>query len=266
MQDDQPVVSEDTVNEEASTVDVTAPVEQESPEETTEVVETAEEEQPEADEAVEEAPEQPQPSRREQLRVQQLLKKYGPPPDAPTQSNGLDFRNKVAADEETYKTLEDTAQQYGQSMLAQAEVKQWRRFLKYEDTQVRSKFPQLDPSNQEQFHDVLANTMSQRYLNFVGYDPGDPSKGIPESVQRPDISYVDFVEADMEYADELASLKVKTTTQNIAKQAATTGLRPDGSSAKSLNLNKDPSQMTNEELEASIKAAPRDALGRFTNR
>ena len=112
----------------------------------------------------------------------------------------------------------------------------------------------------------MEKTLQEKYLRFVGYEPGDPAKGIGPTVQTPNISYAEFVEAEMEFADELASQKIAKTTQNIAKQAASTGLRPDGSSAKRLDLSKAPEEMTDEELSAAIGASlPRDPRGRFTS-
>lgn len=213
-----------------------------------------------------------QPSRREQLRVQDLLKKYGPPANrqAPSQV-APDFRSRVNAEEDIYKELEETAIQYGDQRasqaISQAEYTTWKRFLQMEESGIRKQYDVLDPSNKEKYHPALEKALQEKYLRMVAYDAGDPNQGIPPSVGYPDISYTDFVESEMEFADELASIKVSTATQNIAKQAATTGLRPDGSAPKQRNLNKAPEDMTDDELQAAIKATmPRDARGRFTSR
>lgn len=237
-----PEVKEESQADESPVEDV----EEESEEESEEVAEPEVKEEPE-----EEKP----PSRREQLRVQDLLKKYGPPKDTPIQSKGPDFRDKVEANEEVYKTLQDTAQQFGQDQynqgLERAKYFQWETLLNVDEPQVRAKYPQLDPSS-EDYHPAIHNAMASKYARFVGYNPGDPEKGIPRSVQNSEIRYADFVEAEMEFADEIASQRVVRTTENIARQAAQTGLRPDGSSAKRLNLNKAPEDMTDEELDAVI--------------
>lgn len=216
-----------------------------------------------------EAPEEPTPSRREQLRVQDLLRKYGPPqrPEAPSQ-DVPNFREKIAADEEVYQTLEETAKQYGAQQYdagqSKAELTTWRRFLQLDESTLRNKYEELNPSS-EAYHSALEKTLQQKYLNFVGYIPGDGKA--PDRVLNPDVSYLDFVEAEMEFANELATQKAQRTTQNIAKQAATTGLRPDGSTPKRMDLNKDPSEMSDEELEAAIsRTMPRDDKGRFTKR
>ena len=151
------------------------------------------------------------------------------------------------------QTVSDAAYLQG---LRQSEVKEWKRDLKFEAPVVEEKFPFLNPRDTANFNPAAADVMNQKYLRFIGYQPGDPQKGVPESILYPDVSYREFVEGEMEFIDELASRKVAETTKNIAKQAATTGLRPDGSSAKRLNLNQSEKDMTLEELYAAIGQTP----------
>jgi hypothetical protein len=54
----------------------------------------------------------------------------------------------------------------------------------------------------------------------------------------------------MELGEKIGSRRSQATAKNVAKQATQTGLRPDGSQAKKLNLNKAPEDMTLEELYA----------------
>lgn len=250
----------DPVVEEPEKVE-TPSTEPDEPRETVEEPEAPQtEEEPKAGdepaEQQEEAEEAKPPSRREQLRVQALLKKYGDPSErVPEKVDKPDFRKTVAADDDTYGLIEQEAQKYGETQynkgLQEAQFNTWTRFLKMEDAQAKTKYPEIDPSN-EAFHPAIADSLNAKYLAFVGYEPGDPNHGIAPSVRRADISYVDFIDAEMEYAEELAARKVARTTENIAKQAATTGLRPDGSSPKQMDLNKLPHQMTKEELTARI--------------
>lgn len=224
--------------------------------------ETKTEEVPEAEAKVEPPEEEgpKAPSRREQLRVQDLLAKYGTPKEKQPQTKGPDFRTKVEADEDTYKTIEDTATEFGRNQyeqgLERAKYYQWETLLNVDEPQVRSKYPELDPHNKEKFHPALHKAMTGKYAAFVGYDAGDPEKGIARSVRNPEIRFLDFVESEMEFADELAAQRVERTTENIVKQAAQTGLRPDGSTSKKLNLNQAPQNMTLEELYASIGQTP----------
>jgi hypothetical protein len=201
----------------------------------------------------EEEEEQPM-SRRERLRVQDLLGKY-PDLQERTKVQAPNFRDKVQGDEDTYKILEQTTQDFGQNLMDEAtkrvEFTNWKRFLTIDDNQVRGKYPELDKNN-EKFYPALADALNVKYLRTVGYNPGNPEKGISASVQNPDISYQDFVESEMEFANELASMKVSDTQKNIARQAAHTGIRPGGTSSKRLDLNKAPQNMTDEELKAAI--------------
>lgn len=262
----------DTTNpkdEEAVVADEPSPV-AEAPEEKSEVetpetpaevpAEPKEEETPEEApaEAPEEISEEKPPSRREQLRVQQLLERYGdprPPTSQPKRPDALNYDTAIDADPEVIKQLEADRQAYSdlayQQGLQQSEVRSWKTSLKMEAPQVEKEYPFLNP-NDKDFHPAASDAMSRKYLRFVGYDQGDAQNGVPETIQQPDLSYADFVASEMEFVDELASQKISDTTRNIAKQAATTGLRPDGSSAKRLNLNREPKEMTMEELYASI--------------
>lgn len=219
---------------------------EEAPEETTE----------------EETPEEKPPSRRETLRIQQLLGKYGPPPErpAPSQpSSQLDYQN-LEADPELIQQLEADRQATGQAQynagLEQAKSIQFHTRLEIDAPRVEAKYNFLDTSDKEHFDPVRANAMNTLYLQATGYDAGDASRGIPESVQNPNIRYKDFVEAQMEFAEALLADKQVQTSKNIVKQTAQTGLRPDGSSAKRMNLNQAPQSMTMEELYAAIGQKP----------
>jgi hypothetical protein len=263
----------DTQPVEQPEVPVEQPVEQQeelTPEEQA-LANPQEPEQPENPETPTQPEEERPPSRREQLRVQQLLKKYGPPPERVPSQKTPDFRSQIEADEPVYQQLESTAQQYGADLfnqgLQQADYTSWRRFLQMDEKQVRSQYDVLNPSKKDVYHPALEDALRGKYLRFIGYNPGDPARGIAPSVQNSDVSYYDFVESEMEFADEIASQRVANSTQNIAKQAANAGLRPDGSSAKPLNWQgKDPSVMSEAELKAGIAATmPRDSQGRFTS-
>jgi hypothetical protein len=230
----------------------------EAPEEPTEQVESdeaVEEDQPEEQEEPQPEVEEPQPSRREQLRVQKLLEKYGTPPDikAPKVQGTLDYNEALEADEDTIRKFEadrqfasDAAFREG---LQQSQVREWNRDVKYEFPAVKQKFEFMDPDS-EKYDKRKADVLDEKYLRFVGFKPA--TETTQASVMYPDVSYLDFIESEMEFASELAADRVATSTKNIAKQAAQTGLRPDGSKAKSLNLNKTPETMTDEELDAFI--------------
>lgn len=222
----------------------------------TEQVEGEQETQEETQEETqqEETQEEPQPpSRREQLRIQKLLHKYPNLQErvAPQQQSGINYKDMIEADEQVYDQLDQASQEFGntkyQEGVQTAQFYSWRTDLKIDTPQVYRDHPELDPKNEEGFNPALADTLNQMYLSTVGYNG--------KSVKNPDISYRDYIDSMYELVDEAASHKVERTQANIVKQAARTGLRPDGSSAKRLDLSKAPQAMTDEELDAVIASS-----------
>lgn len=227
-----------------------APVDSEEPDEN----------QDEETETEEETEEEPEPekkvSRRKELRIQALVNKLSgktakdsPKPDVP---GALDYKTALDADDETITKLEEDRRSYSEAFyqkgLDQAKAMQFHTRLEIDAPRIAAKFPLFDPES-DQFDSTTADAINQWYLAQVGYD----SK--TDTVRNSDVRYGDFVEGIMELADELATRKVATTRKNVVKQAAKTGLRPDGSSPKRLNLNQSPDRMTDEELDAIIGSA-----------
>lgn len=216
-------------------------------------------EEPAASEAVETPEEQPAPpSRREQLRIQQLLAKYGPPPERqqtvqPYRPEALDYNQTLDADPEVIQQLDADRQNFGQNQynegLRRAEFLDWRTSLKIDAPTIEQRYPILNPKS-EDFHPAVADALNTMYLKMSGFDAKS------QTVANNDISYADFVESNMELVEEIAGQKNVQSAKNIAKQAATTGLRPDGSSAKRLNLNQSEKDMSLEELYAAIGQTP----------
>lgn len=232
----EPEINEEIVNEEVEP-EVIEPEQPELPEEP---------EQPEIEEP--EVPEEPKVSRRADLRIKKLLednKRLRQQMDAPS-PKGLDYGQALEADLETIAQLEQDRRQattaaYSEG-LKQAQSIQFRTRLEIDTPKIENKFPQLNP-NDQQFDPVVADALNTHYLTLVGYDPNT------DTVQNANLRYSDFIEAQYELAGALATKKIAQARQNITRQAAVTGLRPDGSAAK-LNLNQDVSQMTDAELEA----------------
>lgn len=242
-------------NEEQEPDNPTPPEEEEAPEPP-----EPEEEQEEAEEP-EEAPEEPKPSRREQLRVAQLLARYGQPeaPQAkPVKAEGIDYEQELEAEPEVRQRLIADRQQAAdlayQRGLQQANNIQFHTRLEIDAPKVHNAHPILDKTNAK-FDQELATAINTMYLDSVGYRAADTEKGIDEAVQRPNLRYGDWTEAIFELAHRIADAEVTETKKNITKQAAKTGLRPDGSRAKQLDLNKPPEAMTDEELDAIIAQA-----------
>lgn len=211
----------------------------------------AEEETPEPKPAEDEAP---KPSRREAARIRDLLEKYGQPEDKPKETvkpTGIDYEKELDADPETIKRLEADRQaaadtQYDRG-LEQAKSIHFLTRLEIDAPRVEAKYPQLD-KNSDDFKPEAANDVNLLYLQLTGYNP------TTKMVKNADIRYSDFADTIFTLVNDLAEQRVETTTKQIKKQAAQTGIRPDGSASK-MNLDKAPHEMTDEELDARIALA-----------
>lgn len=258
MDEDVTKLTDDELNAKIaeSTEEVTeTPAEPETPTEepeepVAEETETPEEAEPEAETPEDEEPKPP--SRREQLRIQTLLAKMKQdkqPAQTQQPQPGVDYRNMIDADEPVYEQLNQASQDYGKAQynagLEQAKSIQFHTRLEIDAPKVESKYPQLNKDS-EKFNPALADAVNEWYLQTTGYDQSS------DTVANPNIRYSEFVEGIMQLGETIGSEKSQATAKNVAKQATQTGLRPDGSQAKRMNLNQAPEDMTNEELEAVI--------------
>jgi len=216
-------------------------------------------EEPEADKPKEEEPKPP--SRREQMRIRDILARMGEKPhqpapsqEAPQQRQQLDYSQALDADPEVIKQLEDDRNQAveysrNQGLLESQRMSdtrivssEFRTNVKVDYPLVKDKLDKLDPDSRQE--------LDVEYMQYHGYNY---ETGQLNNPYINTIGYADFVNARIEQSERIASRMAEQTTKNVTKQAAQTGLRPDGSSAKSLNLNKAPAQMSDEELDAYLK-------------
>jgi hypothetical protein len=195
------------------------------------------------------------PSRREQMRIRDILNKYGEPSkpaEKPKVEDALDYEKSLEADAETIKKLQDDRQKVSDQSydrgLEQAKSIQFMTRLEIDAPRVEAKYPQLD-KNSDDFKPDAANDVNMLYLALSGFDPET------KQVQNADVRYSNFVDTIFTLVEDLATQKAQEVTKHIKSQAAKTGLRPDGSSSKKLNLNKAPEQMTDEELDAYLDQA-----------
>lgn len=195
--------------------------------------------------------EEPPVSRREALRIQQVIEKakqgaYAPKPEQPA---GLDYRTALDADEAVYTQLEADRKALGESQynsgLEQAKSIQFHTRLEIDAPRVYDKYPQLD-KNSAQYNPAVQQAVDSWYLATTGYDAAT------DRVANPSIRYSEFVEGIFELGNEIAGEKVQATVKNVAKQAAQTGIRPNGQASKQYAGN-DETQMSNEQLESLIK-------------
>lgn len=251
---DPALLTDEELDKELEEITPEAPDKPETPEEDEELKTEESEEESETSEEEEKKPEKPI-SRREELRVQQLLKKMAEekaPVERPKSSSSLDYEKELDADPALIAKLTADRDKSNQAMydkgLEQANSIRFLTRLEVDAPRVETKYKFLD-KNDEEFNPQAADAMNSKYLQFVGWDAKT------QTVKHADIRYADFVEAEVEFAQDLAQHMVADTQKNIKKQAANTGLRPDGGSAKKLNLNKSPESMSDEELDAVIAQA-----------
>lgn len=208
----------------------------------------------EVPEEPEEPEEQKPPSRRETLRIQQLLEKMKQQPKTPeaTVPGGIDYAKDLEADPEVAKVLEadrnSAIQQAARQTQAQLATYQWDTMVNIDGPQVAKEYSLLDKDSVD-FHPALFDSMTKMYFQLSGVNIG---KDGAYTVSNPGMRWKDFVDSYFETADELANEKTRAATSNITKQAAQTGIRPSGGRTKALDLNKAPNQMNKEELEARI--------------
>lgn len=193
-------------------------------------------------------------SRRQSLRMQALIEQRNRAEERARmvpKTSGMDYESELNADPETVKRLQqdrdNVADQAFKEGLKRTQAIEFRTRLEVDAPRVETKYPSLD-KNSPDFHPALADSVNKMYLGAVGYDPKSGT------VANPDIRYADYVEAFMELADEMAATKAAKSSANISSQAANTGIRPNGGKAKSFNFNKQPKDMSDDELNAFLKA------------
>lgn len=251
---DQP--QEEEIKEEV-TAPVVAPPEPPAPEqpEETEQEEPAVAEAPAEEEGEEQTP--PQVSNRKAKRLEKLEglveRLKGSEAEAPKSSEGINYREMIDAPDEVIEQLETRSKEYGTSQfnagLEQSKSIQFHTRLEIDAPRVEAKYPIFDKESPD-FNPAVADSINKWYLTSVGYD------GKTDRVNNANVRYADFVEGIMELADNMAGEKNTQSVKNITKQAATTGLRPDGSVSKKLDLNKAPQDMSTEELYAALGQTP----------
>lgn len=161
-------------------------------------------------------------------------------------SSSLDYREAIEADDAVYDTLEKDRSSYGEQRynegLEMVKAMEFKTNIKLDLPLVKDKLDKLDPAD--------AAAIDREYLMYTGWDAAT------QTVKNPDIGYADFVEAQIERAERLASNLHVASQKNIAKQAAQTGIRPDGGARKGINIQNpgDISKLTPEQFEKNREA------------
>lgn len=218
-------------------------------------------------EEVEEVEESPGLSRRQQKaidRVEAKAQELGltkildritqvkQPTNGQATTQGLNYRDVMDAPDEVIQQLENdrnnVVSQVEDRMSNQIRRSQFEMNLKLDLPLVQDKLSKLDPN--------AAQALDRAYLQFVGFNP---QTGVP-AVDG--VSYAEFIDAQLELANSIATNRVVNTQRNIAKQAAQTGVRPDGGVRQGFQINNpgDISKLSPEEFEKN-KPAIYKAMG-----
>lgn len=198
-----------------------------------ETVETTEETEGDAQDTEEEATEE-ELSPRQQKRVEQLKQsKLDSILDRVTQGKTqistykpLDYKETIDADPQVIEQLSKDRSSAVEDAVTQNQeyikTELWKRDIKTDLSLVKDKLDRLDPSD--------ARAIDKEYLLYSGYDPETGR------VANPTIGYAEFVEAQIDRANKIASNLNVRTQQNVAKQAAQTGLRPTSGASKAIKI------------------------------
>lgn len=168
------------------------------------------------------------------------------------QRKPMDYRDTIDAPDEVYESLDQDRSNYGEQRysegLEQAKALEFKMNIKLDLPLVKEKLDKLDPAD--------ATALDREYLQLVGFDP---QTGY---VRNADVGYADFIEARIQQAERLAASMALKSQKNIAKQAAQTGIRPDGGAHKGLQISspQDIANMSSEDFEKN-KAAIYKAAG-----
>lgn len=126
-------------------------------------------------------------------------------------------RNKVA-DNKFAEGL-----QLGQQGTSAVVKELWADRYDTDSERVTLKWDALNPEKPETFSPKLEADLVQKYIKFAGITKD--AKGVI-SIEKPNIRFRDFVDAEMKNLEEYAALRTAQSSKNLVKQAGNTGLRP----------------------------------------
>lgn len=145
---------------------------------------------------------------------------------------------QLAKDREAYGRQQyEAAMRQSQASIDPVKQQLWAQQLEFDNERVQKMWDILDESNDKSFDPDFATEMTQKYLNFIGYR-ADQQTGKVE-IDRPNIRWVDFVKAEKQNLDRYVQRAQETSTRNIVKQAANTGIRPGAQSHTSTHKDVD---------------------------
>lgn len=106
----------------------------------------------------------------------------------------------------------------------QANLEKFNTNLDIDSDRVAAKWAVLDPES-EDYDSKLEENLVKKYVAFTGLEK-DPKGRL--LIQRPNVRFKDFVDAEMLDREEYATNRGAQSSTNIRKQAAHTTVRPSG--------------------------------------
>lgn len=101
----------------------------------------------------------------------------------------------------------------------------WADRFDIDSERVTTKWDALNPEKTDSYKPKLEAQLVQKYIAYTGVTR-DPQGRI--SIEKPNIRFRDFVDAEMRNLEEYASERNAQSSKNLVRQAANTGVRPNG--------------------------------------
>jgi len=108
---------------------------------------------------------------------------------------------------------------------SQAAKERWADHFEIDSDRVRARYSELDADNPETYNPKREATLVQKYIRFTGVTKDSRGR---ISIERPNVRFKDFVEAEMQELQDYATERGAETSKNIKSQAAKAGTRPTG--------------------------------------
>lgn len=105
----------------------------------------------------------------------------------------------------------------------------WADRFDVDGDRVAAKWTELNPES-DNYNAKLEATLVQKYIAFTGVEKDTRNR---ITIQKPNIRFKDFVEAEMQNLEDYASHHRETSNKNIERQSAQRGVRPTGQSRSS---------------------------------
>jgi hypothetical protein len=118
----------------------------------------------------------------------------------------------------------DGFQQGQRQATTRATLENFETKLDIDKERVAVKWDALDP-DKESYRPKLEQYLVQQYIAFTGMEKDAQGR---ITIQRPNIRFRDFVDAEMQNMEDYATDRGAQSTQNVQRQAANTGIRPNG--------------------------------------